>query len=128
MDIKTNINKTIKLLEYSYSPYSKFRVASSIITKNNDFFPGVNVENSSYGLTVCAERNAIFNAISNGIKKEDIEYVIITSDCRDNLIPCGACLQVLSEFIDNKTKIIIISNNKVKEYFLSDFLPHTFKI
>ena len=128
MNLQDNIKKTVELLKNSYSPYSNFRVASSIITKNNDFFPGVNVENSSYGLTVCAERNAIFNAISNGIKKEDIDYIIVTSDCSDNLIPCGACLQVLSEFINDKTKIIIVSNNKVKEYFLTDFLPHIFII
>lgn len=124
---ENNINKTLELLDKSYCPYSKFRVASSVITKDNQFFPGVNVENASYGLTMCAERNAIFNAITNGIKKEDISYLIVVSDCTNNLIPCGACLQVLTEFINENTKILICSNNNIKEYKLSDFLPYIFK-
>lgn len=125
--MEQNIKKTFKLLENSYSPYSRFRVASSIITKDNKFFGGVNVENISFGLTICAERSAIFNTITNGIKKEDIDYVIIVSDCTDNLFPCGACLQVLSEFIKKDTRIIICSKDKIQQYIFKDLLPNIFK-
>ena len=125
--MEQNIKKTYKLLENSYSPYSKFRVASSIITKDNKFFGGVNVENISFGLTICAERSAIFNTITSGIKKEEIDYVIIVSDCTDNLFPCGACLQVLAEFIKKDTKIIICSKDKIQQYIFKDLLPNIFK-
>ena len=59
--------------------------------------------------------------------KEDINYLIVVSDCTNNLIPCGACLQVLTEFINENTQIIISSNDNIKEYKLSDFLPYIFK-
>ena len=74
-DKENNLKKTFELLKNSYSPYSNFKVASSVITKDNKFFGGVNIENASYGLTMCAERSAIFNAISNGIKKEEIDLL-----------------------------------------------------
>ena len=130
--LEVNIKKTIDLLENSYSPYSKFRVASSLITKDNKFYGGVNIENISFGLTNCAERSAIFNALSNGIKVEDIDYIIIVSDCTSNLLPCGACLQVFNEFLNSDTNIIIpnINNKKYEiiEYKLKDLTPKSFKM
>ena len=133
--LKKNIEKTFELLDNSYCPYSKFRVASSVITKENKLYGGINVENSSYGLTMCAERTALYNTITNGIKKEDIDYIIIASDCTINLLPCGACLQVLSEFINKNTKIIIaccdkqINKNIIKkEYIFKDLLPNAFNL
>lgn len=129
------IKKTFNLLKNSYCPYSKFCVACSVITKENKFYGGVNVENSSYGLTICAERSAISHAISNGIRKDDIDYIIIASDCTNKLIPCGACLQVLNEFISKDTKIIIacydkkINKNIIKtEYIFKDLLPNAFDL
>lgn len=127
-DIENNLKKTFELLKNSYSPYSNFKVASSVVTKDNKFFGGVNVENASYGLTMCAERSAIFNAISNGIKKEDIDYLILVSNNDNKLIPCGACLQVLSEFLDSNTDIIIKENDNIKIYKLKNFLPFSFKL
>lgn len=127
-DRENNLKKTFELLKNSYSPYSNFKVASSVVTKDNKFFGGVNVENASYGLTMCAERSAIFNAISNGIKKEDIDYLILVSTNDNKLIPCGACLQVLSEFLDSNTDIIIKENDNIKIYKLKNFLPFSFKL
>jgi|TARA_Y100000991_G_scaffold215646_2_gene207089 cytidine deaminase len=127
-DRENNLKKTFELLKNSYSPYSNFKVASSVITKNNRFFGGVNIENASYGLTMCAERNAIFNAISNGIKKEDIDYLILVSDSGKNLFPCGACLQVLTEFLDGNTDVIIKENNNTSIYKLKSLLPFSFKL
>ena len=130
-DILDNIKKTFKILNNSYCPYSKFRVACSIVTKSNAIYNGVNIENASYGLTMCAERSAIFNALSNGMVKEDIDYLIIVSDCTDKLMPCGACLQVFSEFLDKESKIIISSSKNencynIKSYKFSEFLPNIF--
>tara|TARA_E500000178_G_scaffold348984_2_gene405056 strand:+ start:325 stop:723 length:399 start_codon:yes stop_codon:yes gene_type:complete len=127
-DRENNLKKTFELLKNSYSPYSNFKVASSVVTKDNKFFGGVNVENASYGLTMCAERSAIFNAISNGIKKEDIDYLILVSTNDNKLIPCGACLQVLSEFLDSNTDIIIKENDNIRIYKLKNFLPYSFKL
>ena len=125
---ENNLVKTLGLIKNSYSPYSNFKVASSVITKDNRFFGGVNVENASYGLTMCAERTAIFNAISNGIKKENIDYLILVSDSKQKLFPCGACLQVLSEFLDEDTDIIIQNNNNINVYKLKNLLPFSFKL
>lgn len=127
-DKENNLKKTFELLKNSYSPYSNFKVASSVITKDNKFFGGVNIENASYGLTMCAERSAIFNAISNGIKKEEIDYLILVSNSSNKLVPCGACLQVLSEFLDSNTDIIIKENDNIRIYKLKEFLPFSFKL
>ena len=125
---ENNLIKTLGLLKNSYSPYSNFKVASSVITKDNKFFGGVNVENSSYGLTMCAERNAIFNAISNGIKKENIDYLILVSESKKKIFPCGACLQVLSEFLGEDTDVIIQENNNISIYKLKSLIPFSFKL
>lgn len=125
---ENNLIKTLGLLKNSYSPYSNFKVASSVITKDNQFFGGVNVENSSYGLTMCAERNAIFNAISNGIKKENIDYLILVSESKKKIFPCGACLQVLSEFLGEDTDVIIQENNNISIYKLKSLIPFSFKL
>ena len=127
-DRENNLKKTFELLKNSYSPYSNFKVASSVITKDNQFFGGVNVENSSYGLTMCAERNAIFNAISNGIKKENIDYLILVSESKKKIFPCGACLQVLSEFLGEDTDVIIQENNNISIYKLKSLIPFSFKL
>lgn len=125
--MKRNIIKTFGLLKYSYSPYSNFRVACSIILKDNTYIGGVNVENKSYGLTICAERNAMTSLISQKYDYKNIDYIIITSDTTDNIIPCGACLQFLSEFIKPETKIVTIGNNNdIKEFKLKDLLPKAF--
>ena len=133
--LNLNINKTFELLKNSYSPYSKFRVACSIITKNNCFFGGVNIENSSYGLTICAEKSAMSSYISNGQDLNNIDYIIIVSDCIEKITPCGSCLQFLGEFIKNNNKIITASYDKninenfnISEYCIYDLLPKLFKL
>ena len=132
--IERNIEKTFELLENSHSPYSNFRVASSVITKENHFYGGVNIENISYGLTMCAERCAIYNAITNGIDIKEIDYIIIVTNCTDKLFPCGACLQVLSEFLNKNTKIIISSYDKKNrkknrnEFLFKELLQNVFHI
>tara|TARA_B100001057_G_scaffold262054_1_gene262284 strand:- start:9 stop:425 length:417 start_codon:yes stop_codon:yes gene_type:complete len=131
--IDNYIEKAFDLLDFSYCPYSKFRVGCLIVTKDNRIYNGVNIENASYGLTMCAERCAVFNALSNGVLKEDIDYVIIVSNSTNKLIPCGGCLQVFSEFLNMNTRIIIQSFDKSKnsemvkrEYLFKDLLPNIF--
>ena len=79
------------------------------------------------GLTICAERNAMTSLISQGYNYKDIDYVIIVSDTANNIIPCGACLQFLNEFINNNTTIITFGNNKkIIKYKFNELLPITF--
>jgi len=111
-DIETKIlelkDSILNKVKNCYSPYSKFRVVAVLITKNSYYF-GVNIENRSFGLTNCAERSAIFSAISNGDK--DFEAIIIYSPDYDKPIPpCGACRQVISEFSSN-LPIIMLSKD-----------------
>jgi cytidine deaminase len=82
--------------EYSYCPYSKFRVGAAVLTEAGDVFAGCNVENASYGLTICAERNAAFQAAARG--RREIRAVAVYTPTATPTAPCGACRQVLNEF------------------------------
>ena len=119
--------KLINELNNSYSPYSKFRVSSIVVTKDGKEFLGTNIENASYGGTVCAERVAIYSAISSGYKKGDFDklYVMVDSDKISSC--CFICRQVISEFFDNDSKIILLNKNgDKKEYLVSDLCPVPF--
>ncbi|WP_292000043.1 cytidine deaminase [Caldivirga sp.] len=121
------INRAVQLarsyLRNSYSPYSGVKVAAVAITSNGEMYPGVNVENSSYGLTVCAERIAIFRAVTEGYRR--IKAVVVTSN-HDETYPCGACLQVMAEF--NVEEVYVDSRNGVKRFRLSELLPRPFSL
>ncbi|MGF7101201.1 cytidine deaminase [Borreliella kurtenbachii] len=114
----------------SYSPYSKFKVGACIKTKANEFFIGTNVENASFGATCCAERSAILNMIAK-IGVQTIDFLLLNTSPES--IPCAICLQVMSEFFDQDTKIIItesksFNENKIpiKIYTLKDLLKAPF--
>ncbi|MBR3654920.1 MAG: cytidine deaminase [Elusimicrobia bacterium] len=109
--------------ENSYSPYSKFKVGAAVLCEDNKVFCGTNVENSSYGLSMCAERVAIFTAVANGCKK--IKAVAIYSK-KGDVTPCGACRQVISEF--SKTADIIYNTKQDKFLItkISSLLPKSF--
>lgn len=81
----------------SYSPYSKFAVGAALECRDGTVFLGANVENASYGLSMCAERNALYNAYMNGYKKEDFVALSLIGDSTRIISPCGACRQVLLE-------------------------------
>ncbi len=124
--INTLKTKAKEAIKHSYSPYSQYRVSAAIETENGNIYTGTNIENSSYSMTMCAERVAIFKAISNGNKK--IVKILIYSDNKEMPYPCGACLQVMSEFCE-KDAIIIVSNNKSDEtYSLDKLLPKKFQL
>ena len=101
------VNKAFEYLENAYSPYSNYRVGACVETKDGKFFGGANIENASFGLTSCAERNALFSALSLGYKKEDIIGLLIVADCNVPCSPCGACRQVISELIDEDVDVIL---------------------
>lgn len=118
----------LELGKYSYSPYSHFRVAAIAVMKDGKKFKGVNVENASYGAAVCAERIAIFNAISAGYKKGDFkELHIMCLDSKQISTSCFICRQVISELFD-KTATIICYNNEgeIKTFTVEELCPYPF--
>ena len=103
------INEAKMARGYSYSPYSKFAVGAALLCKDGKVFLGANVENSSYPLCMCAERNALYNAMMNGYKKDDFKALAIVADTEEATSPCGACRQVISELFP-KDGIIVLAN------------------
>ncbi len=108
--------------ECSYSPYSHFRVGAALLCKDGTVFAGTNVENRSYGLTNCAERSAIFTAISAG-KKEFQAIAIFTPDSEQAVAPCGACRQVLSEFAREDFPVVFAGKKEKVETTLGELYP-----
>ena len=107
--------KLLNELNNSYSPYSKFRVSAICVMKDGKEFIGTNVENASYGATICAERVAITSAVANGYKKGDFDrlYIMIDSDKISSC--CFMCRQVITEFFDKKSQIILMNNKGLEE-------------
>ncbi|TAL62339.1 MAG: cytidine deaminase [Legionella sp.] len=105
------ISSAYKALVNAYAPYSHFRVASTIYTAQGNFYTGVNVENSSYGLTICAEASAICQMVSSG--EQSIKSIVILAD--NNLLcsPCGACRQRIHEFADTHTQIHLCNKDSI---------------
>jgi len=127
MDIKKYIKIANSLKKRAYAPYSKFNVVALIVLRNLDYVVGVNVENASFGLTMCAERNALFSLISQGFNLEEIEMMIIVGKTLKPIAPCGACLQVMNELLPKNTKIILANYNyDIKETNIESLLPYSF--
>ena len=126
-DYQLLMDKAKEAAKKSYSPFSKFAVGASVVTASGKIYSGCNIENSSFGMTICAERCAIFKAVSEGDK--EILAVAIYSPNEDDCYPCGACRQVMYEF-QGQDEIEIITEDKGKLNIkrLSDFLPYGFKI
>ena len=116
-----------RLLKNSYSPYSGFKVASICLMKDGKSFGGVNVENASYGATICAERVAITTAIANGYKKGDFSKLYVMCDSERVASSCFMCRQVISEFYEKESEVIFYSNDGDKEtYLVKDLCPYPF--
>lgn len=111
--------------EKAYAPYSDFHVGSALITDKGTIFSGCNVENTSYGLTICAERTAIFKMISEGENR--IDEILVIGDTDEYLPPCGACRQVIAEF-SHKDTIIYMCNRQgeFKQIKVGELIPFTF--
>ncbi len=113
----------------SYSPYSQFPVGACALYESGNTYSGCNVENSSYGLTLCAERNAMSNAVANGEKSKLIKIAIF-SPKSSLCFPCGACRQWIQEFSQGyNTEIILEDNNgNIQIFNINDLLPHSFTL
>ena len=122
------MEKAREASKYSYSPYSKFAVGACLETEDGSIYTGCNFENSSYGLSICAERNAVGSAVAEG--KLIIKAIAIYSPNQDNCAPCGACRQVLHEFCesDEALDIILQNGNELKIYTLAQLLPESFSM
>lgn len=106
----------------SYSPYSHYAVGAAALTKNGRIFMGTNVENASYSLTICAERAAIFKAISEG-ERDFVSIAVVTEN---GGTPCGACRQVMAEFAPNLRIIVADTHAVIDVFTLGELLPHSF--
>lgn len=109
----------------SYSPFSGFAVGAAVLADDDRIHSGTNIENSSFGLTICAERVAIFGAISAGART--IRAVLVYADTESLTPPCGACLQVISEFGTNP-EVILANGREMRQYHLRDLLPQGFRL
>ncbi len=126
IEFKEIYNNLKKLLVNSYAPYSKFHVAAAVETEDGKLFYGVNVENMSYPLTMCAERVAVFNAVTAGYKKFSRVYILSISS--KPTPPCGACRQVIAEFPDNPDIIMFTGDGEYYEKKnISELLPLQFE-
>lgn len=117
--------KLVELLENSRSDYFHFPVSAGIVCNDSRIFYGVNVETSSPSAGICAERNALFNAITNGVKKEDIKEICVMSN--NGVYPCFVCRQALIDYCNLDTKITIYDKlGNEKTLLLSDLCKYTF--
>ena len=122
--MKVLIEQAKKAIQNCYAPYSQFRVAAAILDDAGKIHIGVNVENVSYGMTQCAERNAICSAISKGAKS--ITAVVIYTPTETPTPPCGACRQVIREFASNTTVLSVCDSENRIESTINDLLPLSF--
>ncbi|HEM2777478.1 TPA: cytidine deaminase [Streptococcus suis] len=119
------IGLAVKNSQKAYVPYSKFPVSAVLVAKTGEIFTGVNIENASFGLTNCAERTAIFKAISEGVK--DFSEIIIYGETEKPISPCGACRQVMAEFFDKDLKVTLVAKDKsTVEMTVGELLPYSF--
>ncbi|MBE6589271.1 MAG: cytidine deaminase [Ruminococcaceae bacterium] len=128
MDETMLIKKAYEASERAYAPYSEFCVGAALLTASGRVFTGCNVENASYGATNCAERTALFKAVSEGERAFSAIAVVGRKRGGEEQLcpPCGICRQVLAEFC-NKDFLILLTNGKETErYTLEELLPHSF--
>ena len=118
------IQRALEARQYAYTPYSHYAVGAALLTESGDIFHGVNVENASYPLSMCAERNAVFKSVSRGHKK--FKAIVVATENGGS--PCGACRQVLSEF-GLSTKVFVVNGEGIVmlETTVGNLLPEAFR-
>ncbi|MBE0449795.1 MAG: cytidine deaminase [Clostridia bacterium] len=123
MNYKQLVEKAYEAMEFAYTPYSNFNVGAALLTKSGKVYTGCNVEFASLGATNCAERTAIFKAVSEGEK--EYAAIAVVSSSKDFTYPCGICRQVIVEF-GKDIDIIVAKDYDYEVYKIDDLLPHSF--
>ena len=124
MDYKLLTDKAIKAKSNALPKYSNFFVGAAVLTEDDKIYTGSNIESSSYSLTICAERTAIFKAVSEGERK--FKAIAVAGDTKDFISPCGACRQVISDLCGEIDIVLINKEGETKETKTSELLPFAF--
>ena len=126
MTPKALMAEAVKARKRAYAPYSRFAVGAALLAKDGRVYQGCNIENASYGLTICAERNAVWKAVSEGVT----EFTAIAVTARDGrgAPPCGSCRQVLHEFAPNATVYWRDARGRILKRKLTELLPNAFNL
>lgn len=126
---------TIQLLETAnqarenaYAPYSKYRVGAALLARNGNIYVGCNIENASFGATNCAERTALFSAISDGVREFEAIAIVggVDNTIDESILPCGICCQVMSEFCTKDFPVILPYKDSYRIVTLGEIFPHAF--
>lgn len=132
---KELIETAVKMTAVSYVPYSHFHVGAALLAKDGTVFSGCNIENAAYGPSNCAERTAIFKAVSEGVCTFEAIAVVGGPENKDGTVdiskfcpPCGVCRQVMSEFCTKDFKIMLYDGKTIKEFTLEELLPESFNL
>jgi cytidine deaminase len=123
--IEELVEEASQVQEKAYAPYSNFKVGAALLGKSGAIFTGCNVENASYGMTMCAERNAVAHAVASG--EREFSALAIVTDALKPTPPCGACRQVLVEFSPDMDVILVTTQGQRKTFSLKDLLPYLFE-
>lgn len=115
-----------KASQKAYAPYSSFKVGCAILLTDGNMVIGCNVENASYGLCMCAERNALFALIGQGIDPKSVKMLAIYADADKLVSPCGACRQVFVELLPNQTSVLMANDREYREATVESLLPLSF--
>jgi len=118
------IDAALRAREHAHAPFSKFKVGAALLGEDGQIYTGCNVENATYGLTVCAERVAVFKAVSEGVRK--FRRIVVAADTNVLTPPCGACRQILWEFCGDIEVILTNLQGKTESLRLKDLFPRPF--
>lgn len=124
--LNRGITAAFEASKKAYVPYSHFPVGACIITEDETLIPGANIENSSYGLTNCAERTAMFSAVMQGYLKDKIQALIVAAPTKEITPPCGACRQVMLDLLTPNTPVICTNGKETRTFTVSDLMPFAF--
>jgi homotetrameric cytidine deaminase len=128
IDLNSLLDQAIRAAEYSYSPYSRFRVGAALLLSNGEVVTGTNVENVSYGLTICAERAALVSAVTRFGPAIRIQAAAVANLNNAASPPCGACRQVLAEFIQPDAPVIFPTAGGTRTLLFRELLPLAFEM
>jgi cytidine deaminase len=124
MDYNSLAEKAVEAKSKALPTYSNFHVGAALLTEDDKIYTGCNIESSSYSLTICAERTAIFKAISEGERK--FKAIAVAGDTEGFISPCGACRQVMSDLCGNIDVVLVSNKNETKVMKTSELLPFAF--